>query len=163
VTLPPLGVPSNDGRHENDPPRVPYYSLLAEPNGISHLAICALSGFETKSVGGRAAPMWMRHFLDEVEALFFAVLPVGWVGEWHESPKPQWVVPLSGRWFIEAQDGSRVEMGPGDIHWGQDINTRPVGGNQGHRSGQIGTEPCVHLMVQFKAVHGATSFRPGNG
>jgi hypothetical protein len=39
----------------------------------------------------------------------------------------------------------------GDIYWGQDIDTRAVEDNRGHRSGQIGNEPCVHLMIQLKA------------
>jgi len=95
-----------------------------------------------------------------VAAILFMVLPVGWVGEWHESPRPQWVVPLSGRWFIETQDGSRVEMGPGDIHWGQDIDTRSVDGGRGHRSGQIGAEPCAMLLVQLKTPHGAGTACP---
>ena len=67
-----------------------------------------------------------------------------------ESPKPQWVVPLSDQWF-ETQDGARLEMRSGDIYWGQDIDTRAVDDNRGHRSGQIGNEPCVHLMIQLKA------------
>jgi hypothetical protein len=104
--------------------------------------------------------MWMRQIPGEVAAVFLTVLPVGWVGEWHESPKPQWVVPLSGRWFIETQDGSRVEMGPGDIHWGQDIDTRAIDGGRGHRSGQIGAEPCALLLVQFKTPHGAGTSCP---
>lgn len=46
--------------------------------------------------------------------VLIASLPVGWIGEWHGNPKPQWVVPLSGRWFVETTDGTRVEMGPGE-------------------------------------------------
>ena len=155
MTLPPLGPVSNDGRDPSRAPQVPYYSLWSARNGTSSLANCALDGFAMKSVGGQAAPMWMRQIPGEVVAVFFTVLPVGWVGEWHESPKPQWVVPLSGHWFIETQDGSRVEMGPGDIHWGQDIDTRAVEGGRGHRSGQVGAEPCGLLLVQYKTPHGA--------
>jgi len=117
MTLPPLGPARSDGHDKDSEPQVPYYSLWTGPNGTSSLATCALGGFEMKSVGGQAAPLWLRQIPDEVAAILFMVLPVGWVGEWHESPRPQWVVPLSGRWFIETQDGSRVEMGPGDIHW----------------------------------------------
>ena len=95
-----LGPPTNDGRDETDPPCIPYYSLWTDPGGSSALATCLLDGFTATSVGGQAAPMWMRQFLGEVEAIFFSVLPVGWIGECHESPRPQWVVPLSGRWFI---------------------------------------------------------------
>jgi hypothetical protein len=56
------------------------------------------------------------------------------------------VIPLRGRWFIETMDGNRVEMGPGDIHFGQDEGTT---NEKGHRSGQIGDEPCLQIMIQF--------------
>ena len=22
------------------------------------------------------------------------VLPVGWIGDWHENPRPQWIIPV---------------------------------------------------------------------
>ncbi len=154
------GSVSNDSLDQAHPPRMPFYSLWAEDNGPSQLATCMLGGFIEKSVGGKAAAMWMREFPAEVATIFFSILPVGWVGEWHESPGPQWVVPLSGRWFIETQDGSRIEMGPGDIHWGQDIRTASIDGNHGHRSGQLGPQPCVQLMIRFKKPIGAGSACP---
>ena len=77
------------------------------------------------------------------------VLPVGWIGDWHENPKPQWIIPLSGRWFVESMDGQRVEMGPGEISFGEDQNTRNVAGKQGHLSGTVGDEPAVLMIVQF--------------
>lgn len=160
MRVPRLGSVSNGGFDQARPPRMPYYSLWAGRNGLSHLATCMFDGFVEKSVGGKAAPMWMREFPEEVETIFFSILPVGWVGEWHESPSPQWVVPLSGRWFIETQDGSRIEMGPGDIHWGQDIGTASVDGNHGHRSGQVGSQPCIQLMIRFRKSIGAGSACP---
>ena len=54
----------------------------------------------------------------------FTVQPVGWVGEWHENPAPQWIVLLSGRWWVESMDGTRVEMGPGELSLGEDQNCR---------------------------------------
>lgn len=44
---------------------------------------------------------------------------------------------------------NKVEMGPGDIHWGADTAGGAVHGQIGHRSGQLGDVPCVQLMVQF--------------
>ncbi|MEH3148530.1 MAG: cupin domain-containing protein [Methylobacterium frigidaeris] len=142
--------PGNDGRDEGRPPVMPFYHMATGPDGTSRLERRDLAGFALQSVGGGAAPQWMRDFPGEVEAVKFNVLPVGWVGEWHESPKPQWVVPLAGRWFLETQDGRRVEMGPGDIHYGEDRGTREVQGHRGHRSGTVGDEPCVQMMVQFR-------------
>jgi hypothetical protein len=43
-------------------------------------------------------------------------------------------------------------MGPGDIHWGADIESELEPSRVGHRSGQIGDVPCVQLMVQFAEV-----------
>jgi uncharacterized membrane protein YphA (DoxX/SURF4 family) len=63
--------------------------------------------------------------------VFVTVLPVGWIGDWHENPKPQWIIPLSGRWFVESMDGQRVEMGPGEISFGEDKNTRNVAASKG--------------------------------
>lgn len=137
---------TNDGTDPAHPPRLPILSMWCEPAGqfagLSRIAASELAGFGLTSVGGGADPQWLRPFPGEVKAVQFAVLPVGWVGEWHESPAPQWVVPLRGRWFIETQDGTRVEMGPGDIHFGHDQGTSEVDGTHGHRSGQLGDEPC---------------------
>jgi len=74
---------------------------------------------------------------------------IGWVGTWHENPKPQWIIPLSGRWFVESMDGQRVEMGTGEISFGEDQNTVETGGRKGHRSGTVGDAPAVLMVVQF--------------
>jgi putative membrane protein len=81
---------------------------------------------------------------------------VGWVGEWHENPKPQWIVPLSGRWFVETMDGKRVEMGPGEVSFGGDQNTKPdAQGRRGHRSGTVGDQPSINMIVQLEKDPGA--------
>jgi hypothetical protein len=59
---------------------------------------------------------------------------------------------LSGRWFVESMDGVRVEMGPGEISFGEDQNTRQVDGKRGHLSGTLGPEPAVLMLVQFKVL-----------
>ena len=82
--------------------------------------------------------------------MMMTVLPVGWVGEWHENPKPQWILPLSGRWFVESMDGQRIEMGSGEISFGADQNAREAGGRKGHLSGVVGDEPAVLLLIQFE-------------
>lgn len=137
-----------------------YLSMWTKPDGLSGIGEAKLRGFVQGSVGGKASPLWMREMPGVVEKVLFNYMEVGWEGEWHESPKPQWIVPLSGRWFIETQDGTRIEMGPGDVHWGQDLGTNAVDGNVGHRSGQLGSVPCIQLMVQFQQPHNAGEFEP---
>ena len=47
-------------------------------------------------------------------------------------------------------DGTRVEMGPGDVSFGADQNTRPdAEGRKGHRSGTVGNAPCRLMIVQL--------------
>ena len=73
-----------------------------------------------------AGPQWQGHKTQGGMTVMVTVQPVGWIGDWHENPKPQWIIPLSGRWFVESMDGERVEMGPGEISFGDDQNTREV-------------------------------------
>ncbi len=157
----PTEVPSsNDGTDERTPPELPFLHMWADVSGLSRLNSSSMSGFGLQSVGGGAAPQWMRPFPGTVTAVTFAVLPLGWTGEWHESPHPQWVIPLRGRWFIETMDGRRVEMGPGDLHFGQDQGTTD---ERGHRSGQVGDEPCHQMIIQFSESPAAQTPHPFGG
>lgn len=150
----------NDGRDASTPPALPFVHMWTDVDGTSRLDESTLRGFGLQSVGGGADPQWMRPFPGEVSAVLFAALPVGWVGQWHPSPHPQWVIPLRGRWFLETQDGSRVEMGPGDVHFGQDTDTAAIDGKTGHLSGTVGDEPCLQVLIQFTASPAAPTPHP---
>jgi hypothetical protein len=130
-------------------PIVPYWHLWTDASGISRQTHCEMTEFELKSMRAPAAPQWQGRPLSGQTTTMVTVQPVGWVGAWHENPKPQWIVPLSGRWFVEAMDGTRVEMGPGEISFGGDQNCREFDGKRGHRSGTIGDAPAVLMVVQF--------------
>ena len=133
------------------PPKVPYWHVWTDDQGVSHQTRGELSAFELKSIEPPAAPQWQNHQPGEGAAIVVTVQPVGWVGEWHENPKPQWIIPLSGRWFVETMDGHRVEMGPGEVSFGEDQNTKPdASGHKGHLSGTVGNEPCVTMIIQMK-------------
>lgn len=150
----------NDGNDKNNPPEMPFLHMWTNLEGKSCLNDSLMRGFGLKSVGGGADPQWMRPFPGEVTAVNFAVLPVGWVGDWHESPAPQWVIPIKGRWYLKTQNGDYVEMGPGDIHFGQDQETKKLNGKLGHESGCVGDEPCFQIMIQFKESPGAKTNDP---
>lgn len=134
----------------SEKPTIPYWHLWTDERGVSHHKRCALTEFEMKSMGGAAAPQWQGTKTRSDMTVMVTVQPVGWVGQWHENPKPQWIIPLSGRWFVEAMDGERVEMGPGEISFGEDQNTTEVNGRKGHLSGTVGDEPAVLMVVQFE-------------
>ncbi|KMO38714.1 cupin [Methylobacterium variabile] len=133
----------------NQKPTIPYWHLWADADGISHQTRCAFTEFEEKSMSPPAPPQWQGQKTHDGATVFVTVQPVGWEGDWHPNPKPQWIVPLSGRWFVESMDGTRVEMGPGEISFGEDQNVREVDGRKGHRSGTVGDEPAVLMIIQY--------------
>ena len=130
-------------------PEVVYWHVHTDSDGVSRQTLRALTAFDLKGMSG-AAPQWQNELGSERSTVNVSVLPIGWTGDWHENPKPQWIIPLSGRWFVETMDGHRVEMGPGDISFGQDQGCRAGDiGHKGHLSGTVGEEPCVMMIVQL--------------
>lgn len=134
---------------DEDKPRIPYWHLWTDENGVSRHTRCEMTEFDKKSMSPPASPQWQGQKTHDGATVFVTVQPVGWTGDWHENPKPQWIIPLSGRWFVEAMDGSRVEMGPGEISFGEDQGTRERDGKKGHYSGTVGDEPAVLMIVQY--------------
>jgi hypothetical protein len=132
-----------------DKPTVPYWHLWTDAGGVSRQQRCVMTEFELKSMSAPASPQWQGTRLSGAMTIMVTVQPVGWTGTWHENPRPQWIVPLSGRWFVESMDGMRVEMGPGEISFGGDQNCRTIDGKRGHLSGTLGDVPAVLMVVQF--------------
>ena len=130
-------------------PTVRYWHLWRDANGISHLQSCSMTKFTLQTMQAPAAPQWQGEKASGAMTTMVTVQPAGWVGEWHENPKPQWIVPLSGRWFVEAMDGARVEMGAGELSFGGDQNCRELAGKRGHRSGTVGDAPAVLMVIQL--------------
>lgn len=135
----------------SDKPTLTYWHVWTDDNGGSRQTPCELTNYKQESMGGDAEPQWNNHLMNGDVEILFSVLPVGWEGEWHENPRPQWVVPLSGTWYVETMDGTRVEMGPGEVSFGGDQNTREdAKGHKGHMSGCVGDEPVKMMIVQMK-------------
>lgn len=131
-------------------PRLSYWHVWTDEKGISHQTRAVLTSFEKESMGGDIEPQWNDHLLSSKSKILFSEQPVDWIGEWHENPKPQWIVPISGKWFVETTDGHRVEMGPGDVSFGGDQHTKPnEKGNKGHLSGTVGYEPAQLMIIQL--------------
>ena len=129
-------------------PQIAYWHLWTDVAGISHQTRCALTEFDLKGVG-HAAPQWNNRQRRSEASVVFTVQPVGWMGDWHENPTPQWIVVLSGRWWIESMDGTRIEQGPGEFSLGEDQGSALTDGRQGHRSGTIGDVPALLMTVQL--------------
>lgn len=133
----------------SDKPRVHYWHLWADADGVSRQTRCTLESFNLKPIQPAAEPQWQGKATTGTMSTMVTVLPVGWIGAWHKNPKPQWIIPLSGRWFVESMDGNRVEMGPGEFSFGGDQSCRQADGKCGHQSGTVGDTPAVLMIVQL--------------
>ena len=134
---------------EAEKPIVRFWRLYADADGVSRWRLSVMTRFEMKSIQPTAAPQWQGDKSRGDVSVMTTVLPVGWRGDWHENPAPQWIVPLSGRWWVEAMDGERHEFGPGEFSFGGDQNCRERDGRKGHLSGASGGEPAVLMVIQF--------------
>ena len=76
-------------------PEIPYWHLYVDEEGVSHQKQCHLTNYELAQVGP-ADPQWNNKQGKHPSTVVFTVQPVGWVGDWHENPAPQWIVVLSG-------------------------------------------------------------------
>jgi hypothetical protein len=77
--------------------------------------------------------------------------PVGFRSAWHCTPRPQWVLILSGEMQIGLRDGSSRLFRPGQHFFSAD--TLPEGASfdpqvHGHWSAQRGPEPLATMFVK---------------
>ena len=132
-------------------PALSYWHVWTDEHGVSHQTKALLTSFEKESMGNDIQAQWNDHLLSSKTTIIISEQPVGWRGDWHENPKPQWIIPLSGKWYVETMDGHRVEMGPGEISFGGDQNTKAnKNGHKGHLSGTIGEEPAKLMIIQLE-------------
>jgi hypothetical protein len=141
-----------------DTPSAPWWWLWVDAQGVTHQRRCEARAFALASISPPASPQWLGEERRGEAVVRLTILPVGWEGDWHPNPHPQWIIPLSGRWFVESMDGQRVEMGPGELSFGGDQAAREIDGRHGHRSGTVGEEAAVLMLVQFP--HGAPGGEP---
>jgi hypothetical protein len=146
----------------SDKPTLSYWHVWTDDDGVSHQSQCELTSFEKESMGGDAAAQWNNRLMTDDAEVLFCTLPVGWVGDWHENPRPQWIVPIVGTWYVETMDGQRVEMGPGEVSFGADQRTREnAQGHRGHVSGCVGDAPAQLMVIQLKSDRYVAA-RPGD-
>ncbi|AEI37458.1 hypothetical protein ZMO02_02700 [Zymomonas mobilis subsp. pomaceae] len=146
-----LGFTINSAQAEKSasPPAIPYWSVWADTEGVTHQTRCAVSNLQLEDFASSGNPEWVSQNDPASKRYVFNVMPVGWVGNWHKNPAPQWIIPLSGRWFVKTTDGKRLEMGPGEISFGGDQNAQIVNGQQGHQSGSVGNQPAKVIIIQL--------------
>ncbi|MES0882740.1 cupin domain-containing protein [Roseibium sp. SCP14] len=135
---------------ETHSPDAGYWHLWSDADGITHQTHCRFQHLELKTFAPPAKDLWTKRLAADPEDITILVLQPGTLN-WHRNPQPQWIVPLSGTWFVESMDGTRVEMGPGQLSFGEDqLAKSDANGREGHLSGVVGNEPCVLMVIQIK-------------
>ena len=119
-----------------------YWHIWTGKDGKSHLTKCMMTNFMQQGVNKQLQIKQPGNV-----NIIFAYNPKG---GWHENPRVQWVVPLQGSFFLEAQDGTQVTLAPGSLLLGEDLGTTPdLEGHKGHISANKGNEPLVLLISQL--------------
>lgn len=144
------GITISNGKKQ---PPVKYATVWADADGATHISYCRFEGMEFKSYAPPAAPQWSGPSPDEIESISYAALPVGYFGDWHHAPGPQWVIVLSGKWSVETTDGSVLVQEPGEMQFNADSTSRPRPGDNriGHITRTVGNEPNVQLIIKLKS------------
>ena len=82
------------------------------------------SHFETISVGLSESRYGSLSALYDAEGVIFRETPVGGELDFHNAPRRQFVVTLSGLVEIEVGDGSKAQLRGGDILLADDVTGR---------------------------------------
>lgn len=67
--------------------------------------------------------------------------PPGRVADWHNAPRRQYVITLSGHGEIELEGGKIISVGPGDIELAEDLT------GKGHITRTVGNEDRVTIAI----------------
>ncbi|MBS1063577.1 hypothetical protein JK185_11055 [Gluconobacter wancherniae] len=137
----------------SDKPNFPtliYWDNWTDKQGVSHLTKCKLSAFrQTPSIAGEDK-VWAGTEHTGMATVITKVQPPKWKGGWSETRQVQWVVPLSGTYFVQAMDGTSVELNAGDMLLSEDQNSvRDHDGHVGHLSGNVGDDAVALMITQF--------------
>ena len=120
---------------------IKYVRLYADAQGKSHLQ--KLEVELTATDFAPPAPILDFSPIEPATGCGFARLPADWVGDWHPSPKRQWLFFLAGAMEFEVTSGEVHRAGPGSVVRLEDTS------GQGHRSRVVSDEAAVMAVVQL--------------
>lgn len=111
-----------------------YTRIYADANGVSH--------FQDVDVPMEAAPLGTGTISEMIAAkgVMFR-LSRGYFIDWHNAPRRQFVVNMSGEVEIVTSDGEKRRFGPGSILLAEDLSRK------GHTSREIGDQERLSLFI----------------
>ncbi len=82
--------------------------------------------------------------LQAAKGISFRSTPPGTFSDWHNGPRRQFVITISGEVEIGLGDGSVHRFGPGHVNLVEDLT------GQGHTTRSVGTEPRVSATIPLE-------------
>ena len=121
---------------------IEYVRLFADASGGSHIERGQTIDLASADFVP-PAPSILVSAVSTASGYAFLVVPAGYFGEWHPSPKRQWIIFLSGEMEFETTDGARHVGKPGLPVLLEDVSGR------GHQSRVPATQPAVMMAIQI--------------
>ncbi|KAL3699758.1 hypothetical protein R1sor_017780 [Riccia sorocarpa] len=126
-----------------------YIQLWVSEDGETHIKECKFRDFSLQMYSSQ--PQYVKSdFGGQPTKLVFTELAPGLKQPLHPCPEVQFVITLSGSWFIETTDGSRYEFQPGEVLFQDNVKWSPAAKLPQHYSGVVGDQPCQQFIIQFK-------------
>jgi hypothetical protein len=121
--------------------KFPYLRLYSDSAGESHFddvtAELSPMGFVAD-----ASPLYVSSTIEAKHLAFFGA-DASWSSDWHVSRSRNLFVLISGAWEIEASDGEKRVIRPGDTLLVEDTSGR------GHRSRVLSKEDSLAVLVEL--------------
>jgi sugar/nucleoside kinase (ribokinase family) len=107
--------------------------LYTGPDGQTHA-----EEIEAKFTGGDTNEVFKMGAISGAE---LHRAPAGRFSDWHNAPRRQYVITLSGQGELEVSGGKKIPVGPGHIELVEDTT------GKGHITRVVGTEERVTLQI----------------
>lgn len=127
---------------ESPAPRA-YVRIYADSEGHSHLEDVALVGEARGVVESELRAVFSEPFAAE-SASFRYVVREADSEHPHNTPRRQFIVMLAGACEIEASDGDRRQLGPGEVLLLEDTDGR------GHITRRVGDQDRLTLVIPLR-------------
>jgi len=89
-----------------------------------------------------APPLALSKFISTTQLCFLSG-PPGWYGDWHPSPRRQFLIYLSGESELQVSDGEKRRVARGSVVLLEDTR------GKGHVSRVVSEGPALHAVVQL--------------
>lgn len=130
---------ANPASAEWTPGPLVYAKIALDADDHSHFADVQ-EPFEMKDFAPPAGPIGLSA-LRNTSTLVFATSDASWVGDWHPTPRVQYILVLSGSVEITVEDGEKRRFDPGSVLLLEDIR------GKGHASKVVSDTPALFAIV----------------